>query len=184
MEALIQATEKILEEEGPQAVTTIRIASRAGVSIGTLYQCFRNKDAIIKAAMDRRQQAAAKRSAPPPPPPPTPPREALEPALGAVVRRLVAAYAQSLSSMSDLPKDDRDAIHRVELRRMAESSKEILARHGVSDPAQSAHVMTLSCNKVIKDALRHAPESFSDGRLEQALCKLCMDFIRVELQSQ
>ena len=37
--------------------------------------------------------------------------------------------------------------------------------------------MTLSCDKVIKDAIRNAPESFGDGRLEEALLRLSLDFI-------
>lgn len=80
--------------------------------------------------------------------------------------------------MSGMPQADRDAIFRVELKRLAAATEAMLARHHVPDPPQVAYVMTLSCDKVIKDAIRHAPESFSDGRLEQALCRLCLDFLR------
>jgi AcrR family transcriptional regulator len=47
--AIEQACLKILEEEGPQHLTTIRIAEVAGVSIGSLYQYFPNKEAIVTA---------------------------------------------------------------------------------------------------------------------------------------
>jgi AcrR family transcriptional regulator len=38
--AILQATAQILVKEGEAALTTNRIAERAGVSIGTLYQYF------------------------------------------------------------------------------------------------------------------------------------------------
>ncbi len=45
--AIRTAGRLILEEEGAEALTTNRIAERAGVSIGSLYQYFDNKDEII-----------------------------------------------------------------------------------------------------------------------------------------
>lgn len=44
-----QAALEIGEREGFQAVTTVRIAERAGVSVGTLYQYFATRDAILLA---------------------------------------------------------------------------------------------------------------------------------------
>jgi hypothetical protein len=84
----------------------------------------------------------------------------------------------ALASMASMPAADRDALYRSELKRMATDSQAALSRHGVPLAGHAAHVMTLSCDKVIKDAMRSAPESFSDGRLEQALHRLCMDFIQ------
>jgi hypothetical protein len=94
--------------------------------------------------------------------------------------QMVATFASIVPSMAGMPQADRDAIFRVELKRLAAASEAMLTRHQVSDPPQMAYVMTLSCDKVLKDAIRHAPESFSDGRLEQALCRLCLDFLRSE----
>lgn len=47
------AVERILEQRGPEALTTNRIADVAGVSIGTLYQYFPNKEALVGALQDR-----------------------------------------------------------------------------------------------------------------------------------
>lgn len=49
IDILFQATAQILEREGEVALTTNKVASVAGFSIGTLYQYFPNKDAIILA---------------------------------------------------------------------------------------------------------------------------------------
>ena len=94
-----------------------------------------------------------------------------------MINRLVSSFAHNLESMAQMPKGDRDAIHRVELKRMAEGCAAVLEQHGIPDPLHLAHVMTLSCDKVIKDAKRHAADSFSDGRLERALYQLCIEFV-------
>jgi len=46
-EAILEAAARILETRGRDALTTNAIATRAGVSIGSLYQYFPNKEAIL-----------------------------------------------------------------------------------------------------------------------------------------
>lgn len=45
--AILEAAARIFEERGVEAATTDRIAERAGVSIGSLYQYFPGKEAIL-----------------------------------------------------------------------------------------------------------------------------------------
>jgi AcrR family transcriptional regulator len=45
--AILQATVQVLLKEGLAKVTTKRIAARAGVSVGTLYQYFPNKNSLL-----------------------------------------------------------------------------------------------------------------------------------------
>lgn len=47
VEALLEATAQILLSQGYERATTNEIARRAGVSIGTLYQYFDNKEALV-----------------------------------------------------------------------------------------------------------------------------------------
>jgi AcrR family transcriptional regulator len=49
VDAVLTATAQILRERGPEGATTNRIADRAGVSIGSLYQYFPNKTALFTA---------------------------------------------------------------------------------------------------------------------------------------
>jgi AcrR family transcriptional regulator len=51
--AILEATVQILDGEGLEAATTTRIAEVAGVSIGSLYQYFSHRDAILNALQDR-----------------------------------------------------------------------------------------------------------------------------------
>lgn len=52
-EAMVVAAERVLAEQGAAGLTTNRIADVAGVSIGTLYQYFPNKEAVAAALIDR-----------------------------------------------------------------------------------------------------------------------------------
>lgn len=45
--AVLQAAAQVLAQEGAQRFTTTRVAEKAGVSIGSLYQYFPNKAAIL-----------------------------------------------------------------------------------------------------------------------------------------
>jgi AcrR family transcriptional regulator len=53
VEAILEAAAQVFERHGYAAGTTNRIADRAGVSIGSLYQYFPNKDAIVVELMRR-----------------------------------------------------------------------------------------------------------------------------------
>ncbi len=87
-EAILQAAAQVFERKGYAGATTNRIAARAGVSIGSLYQYFPNKDAILVALAKRHLQQGTEHLAPlvstfAADPPPV--REGLELLVGAMV---------------------------------------------------------------------------------------------------
>jgi AcrR family transcriptional regulator len=53
VDALIEATARILVTEGFDKASTNRIAAEAGVSVGSLYQYFPSKEALVAAVMER-----------------------------------------------------------------------------------------------------------------------------------
>ncbi|AME27334.1 TetR/AcrR family transcriptional regulator [Burkholderia sp. PAMC 26561] len=53
VDAIFDATIQVLLVEGLQRLTTIRVAERAGVSVGTLYQYFPQKQALLFAVLQR-----------------------------------------------------------------------------------------------------------------------------------
>src|SRR5262245_46080016 len=53
VEALLEATARVLVEVGYSRLSTNRVAKRAGVSIGSLYQYFADKDALVDALARR-----------------------------------------------------------------------------------------------------------------------------------
>ena len=59
VETLLAAAARLLERESLAGFNTNRVAEVAGVSVGSLYQYFPNKSALIAALIDRQQGALA-----------------------------------------------------------------------------------------------------------------------------
>lgn len=53
MDAILTAGAQVLRRGGMDAMTTVRVAEVAGVSIGTLYQYFPNKEAVVVGVAER-----------------------------------------------------------------------------------------------------------------------------------
>ncbi|MBI3676756.1 MAG: TetR family transcriptional regulator [Proteobacteria bacterium] len=56
VDALVEATARILVSEGFDKASTNRIAEVAGVSVGSLYQYFPSKEALVAAVSERHRQ--------------------------------------------------------------------------------------------------------------------------------
>jgi AcrR family transcriptional regulator len=85
--AILEGAATILERQGFDGYTTNEIAARAGVSIGSLYQYFPNKDAVTIALIEREMvgmvdEVVAALAL-------TPPRRALQETIRAAVRNQV-----------------------------------------------------------------------------------------------
>lgn len=53
VDAILKATIQVLLKAGKERLTTTRVAMRAGVSVGTLYQYFPNKSSLLQGALRR-----------------------------------------------------------------------------------------------------------------------------------
>ena len=53
VDAILEATIQVLLRIGKEQLTTTKVASRAGVSVGTLYQYFPNKSSLLQAVLRR-----------------------------------------------------------------------------------------------------------------------------------
>lgn len=56
VDALVEATARILVREGFDKASTNRIAEEAGVSVGSLYQYFPGKEALVAAVIERHRR--------------------------------------------------------------------------------------------------------------------------------
>jgi AcrR family transcriptional regulator len=59
IETILQASARVLEKESLRGFNTNRVAEVAGVSVGSIYQYFPNKDALMAALILRNQQLLA-----------------------------------------------------------------------------------------------------------------------------
>jgi AcrR family transcriptional regulator len=55
--AIVDAATRVLAKRGYLGTTTNHIAERAGVSIGSFYEYFRNKDAVVRAVLEKHMTA-------------------------------------------------------------------------------------------------------------------------------
>ncbi len=53
VESILEATSQVLVQRGYEGTTTGAVVERAGVSIGTLYQYFPNKESLVVALIER-----------------------------------------------------------------------------------------------------------------------------------
>jgi AcrR family transcriptional regulator len=56
VDAILQATLQVLLAVGKEQLTTTKVAARAGVSVGTLYQYFPNKSSLLQAVLRRHME--------------------------------------------------------------------------------------------------------------------------------
>lgn len=56
VEAICEATIQVLLAVGKERLTTTKVAARAGVSVGTLYQYFPNKSSLLQAALRKHME--------------------------------------------------------------------------------------------------------------------------------
>jgi AcrR family transcriptional regulator len=57
VETILQAAARVLVREGYAGTTTNRVAAQAGISVGSLYQYFPSKDALVVALLRRHRDA-------------------------------------------------------------------------------------------------------------------------------
>ncbi len=135
--AIEEAAARILEEEGLPALTTNRIAERAGVSIGSLYQYYPGKEAIVAALLRAKRRellAGLRRAAEQEAPLDALIDALLDAALAHQFARprlaLALEYAEHL-----LPLDAETRALKAELAQAVEGA---FRRHGLADPATTA----------------------------------------------
>ena len=179
---LLDATSQLLAEGSLKAVTTNRIAERAGFSIGTLYQYFADRDGILIALAARTRERIAGNIV----------AEISqvdtsegEPNVRAIVRALLcmfseAPYESHLSHLLEIARlegsDIPSAITQVEHALADKFSNMMEGSH--SQPNVSAFVLTRAIMGAIRAALRESPELLTDANFENNLCRLAEGFLK------
>jgi AcrR family transcriptional regulator len=119
VETILQATAQILADEGSERLTTNYLAQRAGFSIGTIYQYFPNREAIVLALIERQRRQDAERIG----------AELVASAHEPVetrIRRIVAILHRAFS------------MHRRPQRRLVQALLRLAAANGLPSPPDTA----------------------------------------------
>ena len=184
VEAILAAAAQVLVDRGYEAATTARIADRAGVSIGSLYQYFPNKEALVAALVERFADglvAAIGQAL-------EDPRNAtLERGMRAVIRAGVGAHRIG----PELHKILTEQVPRIgRLAKVMDTHARIVAlieayfrRHadqlsGNRDSAVAAIVVETVMEALVHKAVIERPAPLAGGSIEEEALSVVMGYLR------
>ncbi len=183
VDAIVDATARVLVRDGYDALSTNRVASEAGVSVGSLYQYFPGKEALVAAVMEqyasRMQEniATRMRNAPPAA---TPEEVATE-----MIRAMLVAQQAE-------PRLHRALVEQVPrigaLRRLHElfGNYERLVegwlaanadRIEIEDARMAAFVLVAAVEGLVNRATLDRPDLVASGRLEEQILRLILAYV-------
>ncbi|MFZ5618494.1 MAG: TetR/AcrR family transcriptional regulator [Pseudomonadota bacterium] len=184
IEAIVEAAAQILQKEGEDALTTAKIAERAGVSIGSLYQYFPNRETILLALIRQEREAiaadVARRIA------------GMEPTNGeamvrGVMATLVAAFRprrkrRKLVALMASLSVDRDNSG-LELRDrigdlIVSASRQYPEMAARPLTPAAAYVLTRAVLGAIRSAIVENSKILDDPQFEEELCRLAIAYLK------
>jgi AcrR family transcriptional regulator len=182
VEALLQATARVLTRDGYDRTSTNRIAEAAGVSIGSLYQYFPTKEAIVAALVAREVEAQYQLFA-------DKLAEVIDAPVPAAARALIEAYVASHRLHPKLHKVMLEEIPRVgalgrvvELQLRAEDLMRAALEHrhrelrGL-DAGMAAFLISCAVDGVLQGAVMRRPGVIDDPMLVDELTELVLRYV-------
>ena len=186
VEAIVEATARVLIKEGYEKASTNRIAKVAGVSIGSLYQYFPSKESLMLALVERHsnqmltllaESSVALASAP------------LEVAIRTYVRAMLDAHAVDPDLhrvlVTQVMHLGLDCINEMQAKARTIVSA-YLANHRdeiVVDNLDMAAFMLVSAVEAITHrAVLEDPEALKSKGLEDEICNLVVRYLTCQMQ--
>jgi AcrR family transcriptional regulator len=182
VEAIVKATARVLVEEGYDRASTNRIAAAAGVSIGSLYQYFPSKEALVAALVehhqDRMRDALGAALAG------DPPATLAERALS-LVRGMIAAYRVDPQLhhvlCQEVPKiGELQNVYGFE-QKLAEVCRRYLFVPGdpirVTDVDRGVFLLVHAVPSVVRAAIQADPAAHGDQRVGEELTDMIVRYL-------
>lgn len=183
VDALLEATAQVLLTHGYEGATTARVAERAGVSVGSLYQYFPNKEALVAALIERHagqiialmEQALS-----------SPDAATLEGGLRALIRtgldtqRIAPQLHKILNEQ--VPRVGRMAEVMDTGRKITALLEAYLKKHTARlppgrDPALAALMVETALESLCHMAVIHHPERLTGGAMETEIYELISGYL-------
>lgn len=183
IETILEATAQILAEEGSARLTTNYLARKAGFSVGTIYQYFPNREAIILALIERQRQDVGRRVL-------AVLVSGREGSAESRIRQIVGVLHEAFN------------VHRRPERRLIEALLRLAAAHGIPTPPDAvaraifqiwtegegrgqrpmndseAFVLTHAMFEVLRQATLSASPLLGSVEFEDAMIRLVLGFLR------
>jgi AcrR family transcriptional regulator len=182
VDAIITATARILVSEGYDRASTNRIAAAAGISVGSLYQYFPSKEALVAALIDLHSQRLMDCF-----------REAMAQAVGSpraqATREIIRALVRAHRVEPRLHRVLTEQIPRVaRLERIGDLNREAAAllrarlvlqreKIGPRNIDLAVFLLTRSVEAVTRAFIQENPESFSEDELVEGLTRMVLGYL-------
>ncbi|MGA8511020.1 MAG: TetR/AcrR family transcriptional regulator [Candidatus Sulfotelmatobacter sp.] len=183
VDAISEATIQVLLRHGAERLTTTRVADRAGVSVGTLYQYYPNKQSLLFAVLEHHMNNLAARV-----------EAACESAchkpLAEMIREMVEAFVEAKMERADISV----ALYRVSadlggpmlIKRISERSRKAVeamlqtASDTRSPPDKFAiDIMLAAMAGAMRSLLEAGPTSSTVRKSREQLVLLCQSYMAV-----
>ncbi|MEJ2119757.1 MAG: TetR/AcrR family transcriptional regulator [Alphaproteobacteria bacterium] len=183
VEAILEAAAQVLVELRYARMTTAKVAARAGVSVGSLYQYFPSKDALIGALLARkfariepvmREMIARSEGQP------------MEARVRTIITATIADKAENpalnTALAEQMPKIDGIDYKAAMSEAAVASIRGVLEQHSgeiaVDDLDLAAFMTVHAVEGVIGAALLSSPVALDDPRLIDGLVRMVMGYLR------
>ncbi len=176
VDAILLAAAHILKTEGFERANTNRIAERAGVSIGSLYQYFPNKQAVVAELRERHRdwfmeciEAEVARAVTLP----------LRAAIRSAVELSIALHAvdvplhNALTQHAALPQDADAVIRRLAQQGMERNRDQLRA----FDPELASFIAVRTLRELIHGTAHDEPERLADPRFADEVTELLVRYL-------
>jgi AcrR family transcriptional regulator len=160
-DAVLEAAARILETEGRQAFTTNHVAELAGISVGSLYQYFPGKEAIVAVLVRQLRQEMLNDF-----------EEAVRQSEGAnltiaaraLVRAAVRHHLRRPALAQVLEREEMDLPLDEETMRLKQRLRElvvgVLAERGIEDAPMAAFDLIAMCHGMVEAAVQSGERDF------------------------
>jgi AcrR family transcriptional regulator len=182
VDAILAATARVVVKHGFDRATTNEIAEAAGVSVGSLYQYFPSKEALVAALLERHQQTmralitdglAAARALP------------LAEAVRAIIDLMIKAHAVDPGLhrvlKEQVPRtgrhDRRYDFERAMLAMIAAYLAERRAELAIEDVELSTFIVVASVEAITHGVVLYEPERLRDARLVDELTAMVVGYL-------
>jgi AcrR family transcriptional regulator len=182
VDALLEATARVLGARGFEGATTNEIARVAGVSIGSLYQYFPSKEALVAALLEQRTRADLEHIF----------AAAALPAGAPIAEQLrvgtsaaIEVYRKDLplyrALLQNAPRIGRAEVMRANAQRGRDGLKAMIeanrGRIRDVDPDLGAFILSSAIEWVILSAMLEHPERLDDPRLVDEIVTLALGYL-------
>ena len=182
VEAILEATARVLAERGYAGTNTNLVAERAGVSVGSVYQYFPNKDSLVTALHERHaaQMATAIANVLAASQP-----RSLRGHVQAMVRALLAAHRlepelhrvlEQEFPFFDAPKDQSPANDQI-FQRVRQLLQEHSHQIGPRDHDLATWIVLQTMESLVHAAVIGAPQHFTSDAMDNEIVAVLMGYL-------